>query len=153
MTFPVRTEPIRHVLRLAILALAFGGTAAAQEGESMYDSFLIDYALVQYSLMNEAGATDELNELSQADQKAADFIADFWTAKANRSCMEEIYYLANRDLRALADAKSDRDEARIMDRGSREARQCRRGYYFDHWDKTTLTIRQRYERAAVRTKK
>lgn len=137
---------------LMLLALLLACVSVAEGETKGLHRFYLDYAVVKHSLKNDEGL-NELMALAKLDQKAADFLAEFWWIKAKKECISFVKEMNKLYADKIATATSQPEKEQLKEQAMREADQCFYGVYYDHWNEINQMIKKQYERALKKRQK
>lgn len=130
------------VFLIGAVACLFPRVIHGEESPSFH-RFFLEYAVVRHTLKADEGNFDELMQLVEFHQQAANHIADFWWAKAHRECREFVESIASRYAKQITRKTTQGEKDKLFEATKEEADHCFRNVYYDHWDAINTMIRAR----------
>jgi len=115
--------------------------------EQTMPRFYLDYAVVEHSLKNDKGYSKELLDFAKAHRQQADFLADFWWAKAKKECLETFKEIVHRYASQVTPSTSASDRTNLEKAAKAESDQCVYGVIYDHWDEINAMIVEKVNQA------
>jgi hypothetical protein len=112
----------------------------SKEQEIYMPRFLLDYAVVDHSLKNNEGYSDELLKLWERNPHAAIFLSEFWHQKAYNACRESIHENINSCVKKITLGMTEEEKDKITEPAKKAANQCFYSFYYDNWDEINKTI-------------
>lgn len=131
----------------AFLALCALLSHPAHAAEPAMPRFYLDYAVVEHSLKNDKGYSKELLDFAKAHRQQADFLANFWWAKAKKECMETFKEIVHRYASQMTPSTSAANKTKLENLAKAESDQCVYGVIYDHWDEINAMIVERAKQA------
>lgn len=134
-----------RLLTVAVACCLF--TVNLQAVEPTMPRFYLDYAVVQDSLKNGHGYLKELLGFAKTHRQQADFLAEFWWARAKKDCMETFREIAKRYGPQINQSATATEKTKLENALQAEADQCVYGVIYDHWDEINKMILEKVRSA------
>jgi hypothetical protein len=132
---------------LAVAVICCLSSVNLQAAEPTMPRFYLDYAVVQDSLKNGHGYLKELLGFAKTHRQQADFLAEFWWARAKKECIGTFKEIANRYGPQINQSTSAIEKTKLEKALQAEADQCVYGVIYDHWDEINKMILEKVQRA------
>jgi hypothetical protein len=128
-------------LLLLLITLLFANYSFG-DSKNTYLHFALNYAVVEHSLMGDRGNFKNLMLIHDTNPKRAESIAEFWTTKAQRECLDylnnqlDLIMVKFKAIKDITEEQKKKFEKELSD----EVANCHRGIYFENWDEINETI-------------
>lgn len=114
--------------------------------EATIPRFYVDYCVVQHTLKNDKGYSEQLMKIAELDINAGDFLAEFWFNRAKTSCFKQVERVISSQVNIVKAQKDKTEQAKMIEKLKDEISQCYYAFYFEHWDEINKTILDTYSR-------
>jgi hypothetical protein len=112
----------------------------SKEQEIYMPRFFLDYAVVDHSLKNDKGYSNELLKLWEKNPHSAIFLGEFWHQKAYNACRESIRENIDHCVKKITLGMTEQEKDKITEPAKKAADQCFYAFYYDNWDEINKTI-------------